>query len=213
MTQICIQSDASTCMQVHHNTIILAYSKRLAHDKHTSVHTHVHAYKTIYKHTLKLAKRDHNDYEVNKMTPQDQILMNNAFKSLSNGKCIFCHTDVDVSHLISSCKVLLGNDYYTMRHSGMCKYFHWTRCKKLNIECSSKSSEHKPENTVGNKLCTIHDDYTILTATYIEKGPFITDTVIWNNEKVATFVEVRVLNYPGLNRAEREKITKCQCLM
>lgn len=79
-------------------------------------------------------------------------------------------------------------------------YLHWAIRKNLNIKCSSKSWEHLPERTVENETHTIHYDYEIPTATYLQKP----DIVVWNKvERVATLVEVRVPNAGGLNRAER----------
>ena len=161
----------------------------------------------------------HHDQERMIMAAQDQGLMTNAFKKMTglsnDNKCRFCHTEVEsVSHLVSGCKVLLGDGYYTARHDGVCKYLHWTICKKLNIQCSSKSWEHTPERTMGNETYTIHYDYEIPTATYLENAAVKPDIVIWNKtEREATLVEVSVPNDGGLNRAEREKRTKYQGLM
>merc|ERR1712035_96113 len=119
-----------------------------------------------------------------------------------------------VSHLTSGCRVLMGDGYYTNRHDGVCKYLHWTICRELNIQCGSKSWEHQPERTVGNESYTIHYDYIVPTATYLENAAVKPDIVIWNKkERVATLVEVSVPNDGGLNRAEREKKTKYQSLM
>ena len=161
----------------------------------------------------------HYDQERLIMAAQDQGLMTNAFKKMAglsnNNMCRFCHTEVEsVSHLTSSCKVLLGDGYYTKRHDGVCKYLHWTICKNLDIQCSSKSWEHQPERTVGNEAYTIYYDHIIPTATYLENAAVKPDIVVWNKkERVATLVEVSVPNDSGLNRAEREKVTKYQGLM
>ena len=161
----------------------------------------------------------HYDQERLILAAQDQGLMTNAFKKMSglsnNNKCRFCHTDVEsVGHLTSSCRVLLGDGYYTDRHNGVCKYLHWKICDNLSIECSKKSWEHIPERTVGNDAYTIHYDYVIPTGTYLENAAVRPDIVIWDKiNKKATIVEVSVPNDAGLNRAEREKITKYQGLM
>ena len=161
----------------------------------------------------------HYDQERVIMAAQDQGLMTNAFKKMaglsSDNRCRFCRTEVEsVSHLTSGCRVLMGDGYYTNRHDGVCKYLHWTICKKLNIQCGSKSWEHQPERTVGNESYTIHYDYIVPTATYLENAAVKPDIVIWNKkERVATLVEVSVPNDGGLNRAEREKKTKYQSLM
>ena len=161
----------------------------------------------------------HYDQERLIMAAQDQGLITNAFKKMAgvsnDSRCRFCHTEVEsVSHLISSCKVLLGDGYYTARHDDVCKYLHWTICKKLNIKCSNKSWEHQPDRTMGNESYTIHYDHVIPTATYLENAAVKPDITIWNRaHKVATLVEVSVPNDGGLNRAEREKKTKYQALM
>ena len=161
----------------------------------------------------------HYDQERIIMAAQDLGLMTNAFKNMcglsDNNRCRFCHTELEsVSHLTSSCKVLMGDGYYTTRHDGVCKYLHWTICKTLNIQCSSKSWEHQPERTVGNETYTIHYDYVIPTATYLENAALKPDIVIWDKkDRVATLIEVSVPCDSGLNRAEREKITKYQGLM
>ena len=161
----------------------------------------------------------HYDQERIIMAAQDQGLMTNAFKKMSglssDSKCRFCQTEVEsVNHLISACKVLMGDGYYTARHDGVCKYLHWTICKDLNIPCSDKSWEHVPERTMGNDAYTIHYDYVIPTATYLENAAVKPDIVIWDKKnKVASLIEVSVPNDSGLNRAEREKRTKYQGLM
>ena len=64
------------------------------------------------------------------------------------------------------------------------------------------------------ELYTIHYDYTIPTATYLENSAVRPDIVVWDKAKrVVTLVEISVPNDAGLNRAEREKITKYQGLM
>lgn len=94
------------------------------------------------------------------MAAQDQSLMTNTFIKMASlstdSKCRFCHTEVkSVSHLPSSCKVLLGEEYYTAQH-GVCKYLHWTICKTLNIKCISKYWKLLPERTVESETYTIH---------------------------------------------------------
>ena len=161
----------------------------------------------------------HYDQERIIMAAQDQGLMTNAFKKMSglssDNKCRFCQTEVEsVNHLISGCKILLGDGYYTTRHNNVCKYLHWTICKELNIQCNTKSWEHIPERTTGNERYTIHYDHVIPTATYLENAAVKPDIVVWDKKKsAATLIEVSVPNDSGLNRAEREKRTKYQGLM
>ena len=161
----------------------------------------------------------HFDQERLIMAAQDQGIMTNAFKKMAgltnDNKCRFCHTETEsVSHLISSCQTLLADGYYTARHDGVCKYLHWTICKSLNIKCSSKVWEHQPERITGSDRHTIYYDKVIPTATYLENAAVKPDLVIWDKaEKRAMIIEVSVPHDSGLNRAEREKVTKYQGLM
>ena len=114
----------------------------------------------------------HYDQERLIMAAQDLGLMTNAFKKMSglnsDNRCRFCHTEVEsVSHLLSSCGFLSGDDYYTERHNNVCKYLHWFICEKLTIKCRSRFLDHLPQRTVGNNSYTIHYDYVIPTATYL----------------------------------------------
>ena len=161
----------------------------------------------------------HFDQERLIMAAQDQAIMTKAFKKMAgltnNNKCRFCHTEIEsVSHLISSCQTLLADGYYTARHDEVCKYLHWTICKSLNIKCSSKVWEHHPEKITGNETHTIYYDQVIPTATYLDNSAVKPDLVIWSRvEKVAIIIEVSIPHDSGLNRAEREKVTKYQGLM
>ena len=74
--------------------------------------------------------------------------------------------------------------------------------------------EHQPEKITGNETHTIYYDQVIPTATYLENAAVKPDLVIWNRaEKVAIIIEVSVPHDSGINRAEREKVTKYQGLM
>ena len=62
---------------------------------------------------------------------------------------------------------------------------------------------------MGNDRYSIHYDYVIQTATYLDNKVVKPDIVIWNRkEEMVTLVEVSVPNDARLNQAEREKKTK-----
>ena len=149
---------------------------------------------------------------------QDQGLLTNGFKKMAgisqSDQCRFCHTAVEsVNHLVSGCQTLLADGYYTIRHNKICRYIHWKICKEMEIATRGKVWEHEPEPVVANEKVTIFYDKVIPTGRFIESGAIKPDIVIWNRqEKTAQIIDVTVPNDYGLNRAEREKITKYQDL-
>lgn len=149
---------------------------------------------------------------------QDQGLLTNGFKKMAgmtqNDKCRFCHTSVEsVNHLTSGCQTLLADGHYTNRHNKICKYLHWKACKDLGIEVCSKIWEHEPQPITASRNITIFYDKIIPVGRYIENNAIKPDIVIWNKEKKsAHIIDVAVPNDFGLNRAEREKLTKYEDL-
>ena len=149
---------------------------------------------------------------------QDQGLLTNGFKKMAgisqNDRCRFCHAEVEsVNHLVSGCKILMADGYYTARHNKICKYLHWKICKEMKIEVKDKIWEHEPQPVVANRNVTIFYDKIIPAGRYIEGSAIKPDIVIWNKQdKTAKIVEVTVPNDYGLNRAERVKIAKYQDL-
>ena len=145
---------------------------------------------------------------------QDQGLMTRAFMKLakltSDDRCRFCKEARESSaHLLSACKVLLGDGYYTERHNRLCRYLHWTICKEYNIEVSDKVWYHQPTPLTGNDEVSIYYDKILPTSSYIEESAVKPDIVVWNRkEKRATIVEVSVPNDLGLNLSERKKRKK-----
>ena len=139
---------------------------------------------------------------------QDQGLLTNGFKKMAgisqNDRCRFCHTEVEsVNHLVSGCKILMADGYYTARHNKICRYLHWKICKEMKIEVKDKVWEHEPEPVVANRNITIFYDKIIPAGRYIEGSAIKPDIVIWNRQdKTAKIVEVTVPNDYGLNRAE-----------
>ena len=149
---------------------------------------------------------------------QDQGLLTNGFKKMAgisdNDQCRFCHAAVEsASHLVSACQILLADGHYTTRHNKICKYLHWKACREYKIETKEKIWEHEPDPVISNGNITIFYDKKIPTGRYIEGGAVKPDILIWNKEeKTAKIIEVTVPNDFGLNRAERQKITKYQDL-
>ena len=131
-----------------------------------------------------------------------------------NDQCRFCHNNTEsVSHLISGCQTLLADGHYTTRHDKICKYLHWKVCKELGIEVENKIWEHDPKPITANRNLTIFYDKIIPAGRYIENRAIKPDIVIWNKQqKTAKIIDVTVPNDYGLNRAEREKLTKYEDL-
>ncbi|XP_068206444.1 uncharacterized protein [Palaemon carinicauda] len=129
-----------------------------------------------------------------------------------NDQCRFCHTAVEsVGHLVSASQTLLADGHYTACHNKICKYIHWKICKEYKIEVKDKVWDHEPESVTSNRGIIIFYDKIILTGRYIEGGAIRPDIVIWNKEETtAKIIDVTLPTDFGLNRAERQKITKYQ---
>ena len=151
------------------------------------------------------------------ITAQDLGLMTNGFKKMcgisQNDQCRFCHAAVEsTSHLVSGCKILLADGHYTKRHNKVCKYLHWKICHHLNIP-TKEIWNHEPKAVVTNNNVTVFYDTPIKAGRYIDNSALKPDIVIWDKtNKSAKIIEVSVPNDFGLNRAEREKVTKYQDL-
>ena len=77
----------------------------------------------------------------------------------------------------------------------------------------SKFWEQDPPPVIGNDSIAIYYDKIIPTATYIENQAIKPDLVILNRTiQSELIIEVSFRNDPGLNRAERAKVTKYQQL-
>ena len=145
---------------------------------------------------------------------QDQGLMTRAFmkmaKLTADDKCRFCKEERESSsHLLSSCKILLADRYYTERHNKLCRYLHWTICKEYGITVSDKVWQHQPSPLTGNEQISIYYDKVMPTSSYIEEQAVKPDIVVWNREqKTAKIIEVSVPNDLGLNYSERKKMKK-----
>ena len=148
---------------------------------------------------------------------QDQGLMTNGFKKMcgisNNDQCRFCNSATEsTNHLVSGCQTLMAEGHYTQRHNRVCKYLHWKICNAHNIP-TKEVWNHEPEAVTANNDVTIFYDKVIKAGRYIENKAVKPDIVVWDRkEKKAQIIEVNVPNDFGLNRGEREKVTKYQDL-
>lgn len=65
----------------------------------------------------------------------DQVLVTNRFKKMpcisNDTRCRFSQEAVEnVNHIISRCKLLFVDGYYTKKHIGICRYVYWIIRKK-----------------------------------------------------------------------------------
>ena len=117
------------------------------------------------------------------------------------------------SQLMSGCQILLADGHYTARHNKVCKYPHWKICGEMQLERTQYIWEHEPPQITSNRKVTVFYDKVIQTGRYIKDEAIKPSIVIWNkHEKTALIIDVAVPNDYGLNRGEREKITKYQDL-
>ena len=113
---------------------------------------------------------------------------------------------------MSGCKILMADGHYTKRHNKVCKYLHWTILNSKNIP-TQKVWLHEPEPVTANDEVTVYYDKIIPTGRFIESGAVKPDIVVWDRkERSAIIIDVSVPNDFGINRAEREKVTKYQDL-
>ena len=151
------------------------------------------------------------------LAAQDQGLMTNGFKKMAglseNDRCRFCHNAVESSnHIMSGCQTLLADGHYTRRHNKVCSYIHWTICNAKNIP-TKEVWNHSPKPVTATETTTIFYDKIIQTGRHIENSAIKPDIVVWDHtNQSALIIDVCVPNDYGLNRAERDKITKYQDL-
>ena len=151
------------------------------------------------------------------LAAQDQGLMTNAFKKMigisQSDRCRFCNNASESSsHLISGCQTLLADGHYTKRHNKVCSYLHWTICNANNIP-TNEVWKHSPEPVTATDNTTIFYDKIIPTGRYIDNQAIKPDIVVRDHQnQSALIIDVSVPNDFGINRAEREKVTKYQDL-
>ena len=147
---------------------------------------------------------------------QEQALRTNAIKSGID------HQDVSplwrlwkgkvesVTHIVSSCSVLAGNQY-RKRHDILGKKVHWLLCKKFGIECENKWSSHQPEPVVENDKYEILWDFAIQTDKEIgHRRPDI--VVIGKEKRECKIINIAVPGDQNIKVKELGKITKYQGL-
>ena len=101
---------------------------------------------------------------------------------------------------------------HTKRHNRVCKYLHWKICKETEIQVK-EIWNHEPQPVTTNGDTTVFYDHIIRPGRYIENKAIKPDIVIWDKtNRTAKIIDVCVPNDFGLNRAEREKVTKYQHL-
>ena len=94
----------------------------------------------------------------------------------------------------------------------MCSYIHWTICNAKNIP-TKEVWNHSPKPVTATETTTIFYDKIIQTGRHIENSAIKPDIVVWDHtNQSALIIDVCVPNDYGLNRAERDKITKYQDL-
>ena len=151
------------------------------------------------------------------VSAQDQGIMTNGLKKVckltNDDKCRFCHKEVESpSHLMSGCQTLLAEGHYTRRHNKVCRYLHWQILNDYNIP-TKEVWLHEPEPVTAKNGVTVFYDKIIPCGRFIESGAVKPDLVVWDEkEKTALIIDVCVPNDFGINRAEREKVTKYQDL-
>ena len=91
---------------------------------------------------------------------QEQALITNAIKNSIDHQnesplCRLCKEKVEsVTHIVSSCSVLDGNQY-RKRHDKLGKKYTESYVKKFGIECEEKWFLHQQEPVVENDKCKI----------------------------------------------------------
>ena len=149
---------------------------------------------------------------------QDQGLMTNGFKKMAglsqNDQCRFCHSGVEsTSHLLSNCEILLADGHYTARHNRVCRYLHHRICNHYGLLTESKVWLHEPKPVTANDRVTVFYDHIIRPGRFIENSAIKPDIVVWDKlTRKALIIDVSVPSDYGLNRAERDKVSKYQAL-
>ena len=91
-------------------------------------------------------------------------------------------------------------------------YLHWKILNDLKIPVKEPWL-HEPAPVTTNGKVVVFYDKIITAGRYIESSAIRPDQVVWDKEnRTAQIIDVCVPNDYGLNRAEREKVTKYQDL-
>ena len=145
---------------------------------------------------------------------QEQGLRINEIKSGINHQdvpplCRLCKEKVEsVTHIVSSCSVLAGNQYRE-RHDKLGKKIHWLLCKKFEIDCEDKLFSHQPEPVLENDKCKTLWDFAIQTANEIQlQRPDI--VVIDKEKRECKIINIAISGDQNIKVKDLEKITKYQ---
>ena len=115
-------------------------------------------------------------------------------------------------HIVYGCQTLLADGHYTHRHNKVCSYIHWVICQEQNIP-TQEVWLHAPQPVTATEDITIFYDKEIPVGRFIESSAIKPDIVVWDRRSSsALIIDVSVPNDFGINRAEREKVTKYQDL-
>jgi len=143
---------------------------------------------------------------------QDQALntryhQKNILKQKVDSKCRLCSkAEESISHIVAGCTTLASSEY-THRHNRVASYVHWTMCKNLGIQVSSKYYEHQPMKVINENNCIIMWDVPIITDRTIQANR--PDIVLHNkNEKTCMLIDIAVPNDSNIMLKETEKISK-----
>ena len=146
------------------------------------------------------------------LAAQDQGLTTNGFLKMcglrQDDKCRFCHNATEsTNHLVSGCQTLLADGHYTRRHNKVCTYIHWSICQDKHIP-TQEVWLHEPQPVTATEDVTIYYDKIIPTGRFIQNSAIKPDIVVWDRK----IIDISVPNDFGINRAERDKVTKYQDL-
>ena len=141
---------------------------------------------------------------------QDQALDTNSVKKTIyqqelSDKCRLCGERVEnVTHIVSSCKMLAQKDY-KRRHDKICLNLHWSLCQKYGFEVDTRWYLHEPEKVLETEHAKILWDFSIQTDRKIEHNrPVI--TLVDKKTDRCFLIDVAVPGDGNIARKEFEKI-------
>ena len=115
-----------------------------------------------------------------------------------------------VTHIVSMCSVLAGNQY-RKRYNRLGKKVHWLLCKKFEIECEDKWFSHQPEAVLENDKCKILWVFVIQTDKKIQRRrPEIVATD--KEKRECKIIDIAAPGDQNIKLKELEKNTKNQDL-
>ena len=146
------------------------------------------------------------------MAAQEQALNTNSIKKhiyacSESSLCRLCgEKEENVSHIISSCKMLAQNEY-KCRHDKICSNVHWNLCKKFGFDVSDKWYQHRIDKVLESEKVKILWDFDMQTDRVIEhRRP---DILLINKETNECFIiDIAVPADYNIDKKEFEKISK-----